>query len=188
MPFYIMQQYTLIEGSASVGKVPSGFEPSQWLEGKPMSDPAGGKRLELDLSLESGDYRGDIIDGIVTLYSDELKDALIELGVDNIQYYPVALRDQKSNEREGGYWLANVIGLPDCIDMEKSRMKHWPSGRGFDFLSMAIDEEKTNGLKVFRLKEDPTKVIISEEIKQYFDETDMLHGVELIQTEDYSDW
>lgn len=72
--------------------------------------------------------------------------------------------------------------------MQQSKIKPWVTGIGFDFLSMVIDEEKTNGAKIFRLKEDPTKVIINQELKDYFDETDMLVGVELIKTEDYSDW
>jgi hypothetical protein len=53
---------------------------------------------------------------------------------------------------------------------------------------MALDESKTDGAKIFRLKEDPTKVIIHEDLKRFFDETDMLVGVKLIRTEDYADF
>ena len=53
---------------------------------------------------------------------------------------------------------------------------------------MVLDESNTQGLKIFRLKEDPTKVIISEDLKQYFDNVDMLVGDGLINTEEYSDW
>ena len=38
------------------------------------------------------------------------------------------------------------------------------------------------------IKHDPTIVIINEELKQYFEKTDMLVGVDIIHTEDYSDW
>lgn len=188
MPFYIMKQDTLIEGACSLDGVPDSIDPSEWIQGKRMPDPAPGKKLILELSLESGDYRGDIIGGFLTLYSDDLKEALDDLGVDNIDYYPVGLHDQNTDELEGGYSIANIIGLLDCVDRQKSKIKMWPSGRGFDFESIIIDETRTNGQKIFRLKDDPTKVIINEELKQYFDETDMLVGVELIKTEDYSDW
>jgi hypothetical protein len=113
---------------------------------------------------------------------------LEQQGVDNIAYYPVTLRDQNTNEVEGGYWLVNILGLLDCVDMAKSKVKWWPSGMGFNFLSMVIDEQKTHGAKLFRLKDDPTKVIINEELKAFFDKTDMLVGVKLIKTEDYSDF
>ena len=188
MAFYIMRQDTLIEGSAALDGVPESIDPSEWIQGKKMLDPAPGKKLVLDLSLESGDYRGHIIDGFLTLYHDALKSALEEQGVNNIDYYPVRLRDQNTGETEGGYWLVNILGLSDCVDMKRSNVKWWPSGRGFDFLSMVIDESKTHRSKLFRLKDDPTKVIINEKLKSFFDETDMLVGVKLIRTEEYADF
>jgi hypothetical protein len=188
MSFYIMRQDTSIDGSCSLDGVPDGIESLDWMQGKTMADPAVNQKLALELSLESGDYRGHIIDGFLTLYHDALKEALEQQGVDNIAYYPVTLRDQNTNEVEGGYWRVNILGLLDCVDMAKSKVKWWPSGMGFNFLSMVIDEQKTHGAKLFRLKDDPTKVIINEELKAFFDKTDMLVGVKLIKTEDYSDF
>ena len=186
MSFYIMKQDALMEDIASIDGLPNHMDPLKWMQGKQMQAPE--QKLILDLSLVSGDGRGDIIDGFITLYSDEMKEALEENNVDNVQFYPVLLRDQNDDTLEPGFWIANIIGLFDCIDMQKSKTKPWVTGIGFDFLSMVIDEKKTNGAKIFRLKEDPTKVIINQELKDYFDETDMLVGVELIKTEDYSDW
>lgn len=185
MPFYIMKQDTMMEAIASLDESPD-MDQVEWMDGK--SKPLPGSELILKLSLESGDRRGDIIDGFAILYSDELKEALELNGVDNVRYYPVLLLDQNDETTERGFWLVNIIGLFDCTDMQRSKVKYWPSGRGFDFLSMAIDESKTNGAKIFRLKDDPNKVIINQELKDYFDKTDMLLGVTLIQTEDYSDW
>jgi hypothetical protein len=185
--FYIMRQDTLVEGACSLDGVPDSIEPLEWMQGKDMPDPSSGK-LVLDLSLESGDYRGHLIDGLLTLFHDDLKDALKSQGVDNVSYFPVLLRDQNTNDVEGGYSIANIMGLLDCVDMSRSKTKPWPSGRGFDFESMAIDSSKTRGFKLFRLMEDPTKIIIDEALKKFFDDTDMLVGVKLIKTEDYSDW
>ncbi|TQV76399.1 hypothetical protein FLL45_00070 [Aliikangiella marina] len=188
MKYYIMRQYTLIEGSPAIDGVPDNVDSLEWIQGKAMTNPSDEGPLILDLALESGDYRGDIIDGFLTLYSDELKDALEKFGIDNVKFYPVRLRDQDTNETEGGYWLANILGLLDCVDLNKSKVKPWTTGIGYDFLSMVIDESKTNGLKIFRLKDDPTKVIISEEVKAHLESSDCLYGVELTLTEDYSDW
>ncbi|HWV16766.1 MAG TPA: DUF1629 domain-containing protein [Cellvibrio sp.] len=186
MPFYIMKQDTLMEDIAYLDGLPDDMDALEWQEGKIMSPPS--EKLVLNLSLDSGGNRGDIIDGFATLYSDELKEALEVNGVDNVRFYPVLLLDPNDNTTERGFWLANIIGLFDCIDMINSKVKYWASGMGFNFLSMVIDESKTNGAKIFRLKEDPTKVIINQELKDYFDKTNMLIGVTLIQTENYSDW
>jgi hypothetical protein len=184
-----MRQDTSIEGSCALDGLPDNMDSLEWMQGKRMLDPSPDRELILDLSLASGDYRGDIIDGFLTLYSDELIEALKQQGVDNIDYYPVVLRDQNDDSLEDGFSIANIIGLLDCVDMNKSKVKWWPSRMGFNFLSMVIDESKTHGFKIFRLKEDPTKVIINEELKRYLlDETDMLAGVKIIKTEDYADF
>lgn len=189
MEFYIMSQDTLIEGSRSVMDVPDTINPLEWIQGKPVKH--SGENLILDLSRESGDYIGHITSGLVTIYHNGLKKALDKLGVDNIEYYPIRLRNQHTKKTEGGHWLVNIIGCYDCIDMEKSKIERFNSDvdeNDFEILSLAIDKEKTNNAKIFRLYNDPTLVIINQELKDYFDETDMLVGVELLQTELYSEW
>jgi hypothetical protein len=52
-----------------------------------------------------------------------------------------------------------------------------------------IDERKTNGLSIFRIKDDPSLIIINERLKQHLvDELNILVGVDVIKTEDYSRW
>ena len=184
-----MQQDTLIDGARSLDGVPDNIDVEEWIQGKAVPHP--GENIVLDLSLESGEYRGDIMDGFLTCYSDELKEALENQGVNNVEYYPIRLRDQETNKTEGGYWLVNIIGRYDCIDMDKSEIGRHESDideTDFEILSLVIDKEKTNGAKIFRLHSDPTLVIINQELKDYFDKTDMLVGVNLIQTEMYSEW
>ena len=183
-----MRQDTEIDGSRAVEAVPDNIDPLEWIQGQRKPNPSPNAPLVLDLSLESGDYRGHIIDGLVTLYHKGLKKALEDQGVDNIDYFPVVLRNQETEELDKSYFLVNILGRLDCVDMAKSKVKWWASGQGFDFESMVIDPAKTHGAKIFRLASDPTKVIINEELKKYFDHTDMLAGVTLIQTEDYRDF
>jgi hypothetical protein len=168
--------------------VPDNLDSLEWMQGQRRPNPSPETPLVLNLSLVSGNYRGHIIDGILTLYHKGLKKALDAQGVDNIDYFPVILRNPETEELDTSYFLANILGLLDCVDMAKSEVNWWPSGRGFDFLSMVIDESKTHGAKIFRLAEDPTKVIINEDLKRYFDESNILVGVKLIQTEDYRDF
>jgi hypothetical protein len=53
---------------------------------------------------------------------------------------------------------------------------------------MVIDKSKVNNLAIFRLKDDPTKVIINEDLKQYLETKKMTSGIKFIATGDYSDW
>lgn len=189
MAYYIMRQDTLIEGSRSIDGFPENIDVEEWIQGKTVPYP--GENIVFDLSLESGEYRGDIMDGFLTFYSDELKEALESQGATNVEYYSIRLRDQETNTTEGGYWLVNIIGRYDCIDLDKSEIERDESDideTDFEILSLAIDKNKTNGAKIFRLHSDPTLVIINQELKDYFDKTDMLVGVELIQTEMYREW
>lgn len=189
MAFYVMRQDTSIEGSAIVGGFPDQIDASVWIKGKPMLRP--GDNLVLDLSEESGDYRGHILEGFLLLYHDQLKEALDGLGVTSIDYHPVRLRDPHTMETEGGYNLVDILAVYDCIDLNKSKIKRSSLSTkesDFDMMSLAIDAKKTNGAKIFRLQNIPTLVIINQELKDYFDETDLLVGVDLIQTESYSEW
>ena len=188
MAFFIMKQDTEIEGSRIVMDVPDSINPLEWIQGKPVKHP--GENLILDLSKDSGNYIGDITSGLVTIFHDELKEALDKIEVDNIEYYPIRLRNSYTKKTEGGHWLVNIIGCYDCVDLEKSKIRRSDSDideNDFEILSLVIDETKTKGAKIFRLYNDPTLMIINQELKDYFDETDMLVGVDLIQTEMYSE-
>ncbi|VAW83609.1 hypothetical protein MNBD_GAMMA16-768, partial [hydrothermal vent metagenome] len=64
----------------------------------------------------------------------------------------MVLRNQETKKVEHDYMLVNIVGLLDCVDMDKSKVKWRPSGMGFNFISMEIDKAKTQGLPIFRLK------------------------------------
>lgn len=191
MPFYVMKQDTLIPGSVALGGLPAGIDPSDWLTGQPL--PALPVGATLTLSAQSGDYFGSVIGAFLPLFHTSLKQALDDFGVDNVQYCPINLYDPNFQDGAGRtitrYVAANVIGRFDCLDREKSQLRAWPSGRGYDLLSTVIDADKTAGRKIFRLHDDPTLIIIDESLKQRLvDELNVLVGVDIIRTEDYSRW
>lgn len=190
MPHHVFRQKTMRVkgGAAAIDGVPDNIDSLDWLRGGLMASTTNRDPLLLDLALESGSFRGQIIDGLLTLYRSKLCNALIDFGIDNVQYYPVVLRDQETGKTEDDYFLVNIIGLLDCVDMDKSEVNWWPSGMGFDFVSMAIDEVKTQGLSIFRLKDDPTKVLISDDLKNHLEKNKILGGVKLIEPKDYSDF
>ena len=190
MPYYIFQQKTLgvKGGAAAIDQIPDNMDPLEWIKGKKMTLTTDQGPLVLNLALESGSFRGAIIDGLLTLYHRKLCKVLTDFGIENIQHYPVILRDQETGQTEDSYFLVNILGLVDCVDMSKSKINWWPSGRGFNFVSMVIDETKTHGLSIFRLKDNPTKVLISESLKNYLEKKGVMVGVKLIEPKDYSDF
>jgi hypothetical protein len=177
--YYIFEQDTLIEGGAAVNDLPASMDLLDWVDGKIMPDP--GSDLVLDLSKASGDYRGDIISGVITLYHTELKNALTKFGVDNIQYFPVVIRNQNNSELKSGYWIANIIGLIECVDKDKSVIEPRPSGIGGYLHSFEIDEKRVKGASIFRLAEAPTLVIVADKLANYLAESGTV-GVRFVKT------
>lgn len=181
--YYIMNQNLDVAGVASVEDLPESMDGLEWITGKTAQDVP--EDLILNLAKASGDYRGDIIDGLITLYSDELKDALIAYGVDNIEYYPVRLRDQTDDSLENGYWLTNIIGLLECVDRSKSKIVPYPSGVGEELFSFEVDIEKTRGAPIFRLAEAPTLVLVTEKLVDHLIESGVV-GVNFTETSEYN--
>lgn len=183
-PFYLLEQDLRPSGVAAVGAVPEEMDPDDWVCGKIMPPPP--KPLVLPLMKRSGDYRGDLMGGLLTLFSDELKNALNHYGVNNVDYFPVELLDQNSGEKEAGYWLANVIGRVACVDVAKSTMVPMPSG-GRNLKSFYINAAATRGLPIFRLNENPVLLIISEALRNHLKGVG-LAGVRMRRTQDYDGW
>ncbi|MGK3992646.1 imm11 family protein [Sorangium sp. So ce1024] len=179
MKFYLLEQDLRIADIAGVGSVPEYIEPLDWIQGKKLPPPR--PDLRLMLMNTSGDFRGDIIGSLVTLFSDELKAVLMRLGVDNIDYFPVELEDPMTHEVEEGYWLVNILGLVACVDRAKSVMRACPSGGEELSGPFHVDEDRTFGLKLFRLAEDPTLIVINEDLKRSLDQED-LAGVRMRAT------
>ena len=69
--------------------------------------------------------------------SERLKTALLAQGVDNIDYYPATIIEHKDQSPAGGYYAANILGLVDCIDTDKS-----------EFEGIVIDGE-VKGIQMF---------------------------------------
>ena len=181
MNFYLLEPDRRIPGIAAVGDVPENLEPLDWLRGKRMPNPGP---LRLPLSASSGDLRPDLIGTLLTLFSDDLKNALLAFGIDNVDYVPVQLQHPRSQELESGYWLSNVIGLVECVDLSRSVIEPRPSGTKGSLLSFHVDPDRAAGLHLFRLVEDPTLIVIDEPLRRFLQAQD-LAGVRLRHTRTY---
>lgn len=182
MSYYLLRQDLMAGGAAGIGEVPEEIEPGDWIRGQvlpPPTDP-----LRITLSEASGALRSDVIDGLLTLHSTKLKDALSAFGVDNIDYFPVELEDSATGAVERGYWLANIIGLAACVDRDNSTFEPRELGVGLELESFTIDPAKAPEQPIFRLAEDATLVVITEELKQHLAAVG-LRGVRFQKTESF---
>lgn len=165
MNYYILKQ-GLMNEIALDEVLPDSIEPRDWLKGEMITSPP--ENLTLDLSLKSKQNYGSIILSSLTIFHYLFEQALTDFGIDTIQYIPVNLREQNSDEIITSYSVANIIGLYDCLDKNKSKVRKGRKG-GLIIDSIVIDESKTNGAKIFRMYDDPRLIIITEDLKNYLE-------------------
>ncbi len=110
-------------------------------------------------------------DGAV-IVSERFVKALQGVGVNNFQLFPATLINPDTEKKRTGYFLFNVLGLLGAADLDRSSFDMLMDGdvEGVDvplvaFNQVALDSEKIRGLRLFRLAEDPTILIIDDIIK-----------------------
>jgi|GEM_PF-1840881 len=97
------------------------------------------------------------------LMSSALIQTLLDAGVDNLQLFPVVVRDAATGAvLEKQYQFFNIVGLISCANIEAS--EHAPIGSTFYFHDLVIDETKANGALMFRLAESPFEIIVAEQV------------------------
>jgi hypothetical protein len=162
MNYFIFQQDPRVPEQPSVLSCPEDIAPEEFLKGKHMTVPRN--PLHLKMSERSGKFRGAIIAGVLTLFHNRLCDELKKLGVDNLEYFPVDLENPEG-QIEQKYSLVNVIGLLDAVDHASSVIVPRPVGGRGDLKSFKIDPAKARGLRMFRIPEVPSLIIIDETLK-----------------------
>jgi len=186
MNYYILKQEDRMEGQAFVMDCPESIDPLDLIDGKIISEP-NKLPLQLKLSPGSGDFRGDIISGLVTLFHKDLIDELLKLKTTNFQHFPVELTEP-DGEVEPGYFLINIIGLMEAVDVENSIIEESSvSGARGWLQSFKIDPLKARGQRLFRIVEAPNLIIIDQILRDCLDKYEP-PGVRMMPTEKYNGW
>ena len=113
------------------------------------------------------DDPADLQDKTVPLMSKRLKEAMDAAGVDNINYLPITLKNTETG-RVYDYFAFNLLGLVAAADPAESKI----SSHDGDFVGdsqiedLVIDESKTGGLLIFRLKEKFSAILVHEKVRQ----------------------
>lgn len=116
-------------------------------------------------------------EGSVPLMRDDLLDALISAGVDNLQVFPALIRDRVKGQDYENYKVVNIVGTVACANMTESiRMdseEEDDEEEGIidvNFDSLVIDEEKARGALLFRLAEAVSAVIVHKQVRKLVEE------------------
>lgn len=157
MKYFIMKQDPRFSNNAYTADT-GGLDMFELADGLKMEDPG---ELHINLTPNSGNHRGCIIEGATTLFHKNFITELNKLGVDNIQYFPVHMH-APDGMIEKAYSVANIIGLVDAVDVENSKLGEKIGNIRQTLYSFTIDPEKTEGLHIFRILHAPSLIIIDE--------------------------
>lgn len=160
--------------------------------------------LVIELDQES---QGTLTDDLVIkkrrclVHSARLVDVLRSAGVDNIDYYPCKLKnsvtgrdmrtflDPATNVARHYYQAANILDMIFCLDKDGSELEYddeEPSELWF-ILNMKLLEDRIGDIQMFRLGEDPSIVIVSENVKKAV-ESAGLTGPVFLPADGYRDY
>lgn len=118
--YYVWKQdLTLEEDFATFTNEPEAFRAKLWTSAEELNAPPA-----FDLADDS-DSPTTLSDVLLTsfplqVFSPKLKALLRDVGVRNIQYFPVTISGRDTREDVSSYQLANVVGAIDCLDLEHS--------------------------------------------------------------------
>lgn len=130
-----------------------------------------------------GNNFADFFDTAVPVMSNRLIVFLVNLGVNNMDTYPVVLRNIVSGEDVTGYSAVNVIGCIDATKLEESQYR-LRFGKPYFTGTIVIDDSKVNGKPLFRTLHGPGFIVVSQNIANAF-KTESWSGILLQPTENY---
>jgi hypothetical protein len=114
----------------------------------------------------------DVLQNLLGLpiYSKRLQMALINEGINRIQYLPVKVLRPDNSEIEG-FAIANILDLIPSLDWERSKYELRQNRPGeVRYISyMVLKHQSIQGYDIFRMKELKLYIIVSEKFKTVFE-------------------
>ncbi|MBI2268872.1 MAG: hypothetical protein HYU69_00785 [Bacteroidetes bacterium] len=109
----------------------------------------------------------------IPVMRDDVAEALVRVGVDNIQYFGAVLVNPVDGKRYTNYKAYNIVGLVACADMASSKpvnmLTMGPSATFFE--SLVIDESKAGDALLFRMAENISAIVVHEKVKNAIEES-----------------
>lgn len=100
--------------------------------------------------------------------SKKMKEIIEEMTTNEIEYLPFNLYNHKKRLAGKDYFIINIIGGFDCLNLEESDIT-WFEGDIVDIDEFVLDKKKMeNAPHLFRVKETPHEYVVSEELAAAF--------------------
>jgi uncharacterized protein DUF1629 len=152
-----------------------------WITGNRFVDDLIPNPLEFNFqpikgTWDHGEYLPDFLKGAsMPLIHNDVVNALIGAGVDNIDYYPTRITYPESEEVCTSYKAINIIGLIGAADMDKSKTEVHDNIPLIDvsFDKLILDDAKTHNVLIFRMAESNNTILIHDRVKNYFKSNDI---------------
>lgn len=122
------------------------------------------------------------------IFSEKLRQLLANLGVTNIQYFPIQIQNVHTREKVSTFSIANIIGIYPCLDWQKSRITKSPvpPNQILTIESLKLDITKIpEGEKIFRLSESPVVILCERDVQKSLINQGV-RGVSFVDVEDYN--
>lgn len=192
--YYVFKQDVILAGDyAFFSEGPEGYDVTIWTAGKPLrEDPP------LVVIKSDEDKPTRLTDLLLTrfnmlIFSPKLVQAFEDLGIKNIDYYPVKIINHETGNIDESYKAAYIIGRIACLDMANSRYRYSADGSQtlMSLKKFRLLEEKIKSNSViegppfiFRLDEFPAITIVEQSVKDRI-EKEGITGVRFIDPATY---
>ena len=122
----------------------------------------------------------------IPLFSSKLRQALLEIGIDYIEYFKANLITKKGRIISDDYNIANIACNIECFDWNNSKYDDTYKDDGVvihvDYL--VIDKSKIQGKLLFRIAESPSILLVGEELKKHL-ESKKITGIRFTALNEY---
>lgn len=149
------------------------LEVNNWMSGELLSIDVP-EPIVYDLEVEDDDEYDEtpniriLSKGLpIPFMHNNLYEALVASGIDNIQVYDAVIRDLQLGIEHKNYKAFNIVGVVSAADMTTSSMMGISDSTmiAAHFDRLVIDESKCEGLLMFRLAENISAIIVDEAVK-----------------------
>jgi hypothetical protein len=188
MGYYVLEYY---EGDLAAAEILS----RPRIPGHENIELDVGARVAVELPViefvKTANNPGELLDYVNTMFPGEVistkfRAALEAAGVENVDYYPARILDETTGRIHDDYWVANIVGVVQCMDRELS--VYTPMAASPDLVreieELHLSYPRVNG-KMFRLDEWFPLILVEESVRESI-EANGLRGVRLVPAEGYS--
>jgi hypothetical protein len=113
----------------------------------------------------------DLIEAPLPLMSARLRQAMLDAGVHNIDFYPAEISDRRSGNVITDYFAFNIVGKIAAADLATTVFAPENEARmiSADIDALGIDQAKGGGALVFRLAESVNAIVVHEQVQRQID-------------------